>query len=52
MALHLAGKPTQNALVECFNGRMRDELLDETLFASLAHAREKIVAWTHDYSTE
>ena len=36
------GKPTQNAFVESFNGRMRDELLNETLFASLAHAREKI----------
>ena len=34
------------------NGRMRDELLNETLFASLAHAREKIAAWTHDYNTE
>jgi putative transposase len=31
------GKPTQNAFVESFNGRMRDELLNETLFTSLAH---------------
>ena len=31
---------------------MRDELLNETLFASLAHAREKIAAWTHDYNTK
>jgi transposase InsO family protein len=45
------GKPTQNAFVESFNGRMRDELLNETLFTSLAHAREKIAAWTHDYNT-
>ena len=34
------------------NGRMRDELLNETLFASLAHAREKIAAWAHDYNTK
>ena len=46
------GKPTQNAFVESFNGRMRDELLNETLFASLAHAREKIAAWAHDYNTK
>jgi putative transposase len=30
---------------------MRDELLNETLFTCLAHAREKIAAWTHDYNT-
>ena len=30
---------------------MRDELLNETLFTSLAHAREKIAAWSHDYNT-
>ena len=34
------GKPTQNGFVESFNGRMRDELLNETLFMSIAHARE------------
>ena len=34
------GKPTQNGYVESFNGRMRDELLNETLFTSLAHARK------------
>ena len=45
------GKPTQNAFVESFNGRMRDELLNETLFTSLAHVREKIVAWVDDYNT-
>ncbi|WP_420874046.1 IS3 family transposase [Novosphingobium olei] len=46
------GKPTQNAFVESFNGRMRDELLNETLFTSLAHAREKITAWADDYNTD
>ena len=45
------GKPTQNAFVESFNGRMRDELLNETLFTSLAHAREKIAIWAEDYNT-
>lgn len=45
------GKPTQNAFVESFNGRMRDELLNETLFTSLDHAREKIAVWAWDYNT-
>lgn len=45
------GKPTQNAFVESFNGRMRDELLNETLFFSLDHAREKLAAWRTDYNT-
>jgi putative transposase len=47
----MPGKPTQNAFVESFNGRMRDELLNETLFMSIGHAREKIAAWTDDYNT-
>lgn len=38
MALHRAGKPMQNGYVDSFNGRMRDELLNETLFLSIAHA--------------
>ena len=45
------GKPTQNAFVESFNGRLRDELLNETLFISLAHARAALDAWRHDYNT-
>ncbi len=36
------GKPTQNAFIESFNSRLRDELLNETLFTSLAHAREAL----------
>jgi len=47
----MPGKPTQNAFVESFNGRMRDELLNETLFMSMGHAREKIAAWADDYNT-
>ena len=46
------GKPTQNGTVESFNGRMRDELLNETLFTSLAHAREAVAAWADDYNAE
>lgn len=38
------GKPTQNAFIESFNGRLRDELLNETLFPSLHHARATLVA--------
>jgi putative transposase len=45
------GKPTQNAFIESFNGRLRDELLNETLFASLAHAREALAEWMVDYNT-
>jgi len=45
------GKPQQNAFVESFNGRLRDELLNETLFGSLAHAREALAAWKDDYNT-
>ncbi|MDP2087422.1 MAG: transposase, partial [Gemmobacter sp.] len=45
------GKPTQNAFIESFNGRLRDELLNETLFASLNHARATLEAWRKDYNT-
>ena len=44
------GKPTQNAFVESFNGRLRDELLNETLFSSLAHARAALADWKDDYN--
>jgi len=45
------GKPTQNGFVESFNGRMRDELLNETLFFSLAHAKAAIARWAVDFNT-
>jgi len=45
------GKPMQNGFVESFNGRMRDELLNETLFHSLDHARSIIAGWAKDYNT-
>ncbi len=45
------GKPQQNAFVESFNGRLRDELLNETLFSSLDHARSLLADWQDDYNT-
>ncbi len=44
------GKPTQNAFIESFNGRLRDECLNETLFRSLGHARAVLTAWRDDYN--
>lgn len=44
------GKPMQNGYVESFNGRMRDELLNESLFFGLDHARSAIDEWTNDYN--
>jgi putative transposase len=44
------GKPMQNAFVESFNGRMRDELLNEHLFGSLRHARNLVAAWRDDFN--
>lgn len=44
------GKPMQNGFVESFNGRLRDECLNETLFASLSHARTVLAAWREDYN--
>ena len=46
------GKPQQNAFVESFNGKLRDELLNETVFLSLAEARIILAAWRHDYNTQ
>lgn len=42
------GKPAQNAFAESFNGRLRDEPLNETLFRSLAQARLMLAAWRDD----
>lgn len=44
------GKPVQNAFAESFDGRLRDELLNETLFRSLHHAQRILEAWRHDYN--
>lgn len=45
-----AGKPTQNAFIESFNGRFRDECLNDHWFTSLAEARILIAAWRRDYN--
>jgi putative transposase len=42
------GKPQQNGFIESFNGKLRDELLNETLFTSLAHARSALARWQDD----
>jgi putative transposase len=44
------GKPVQNAFAESFIGRLRDELLNETLFRSLPHTRAMLEAWRTDYN--
>jgi putative transposase len=44
------GKPVQNAFAESFIGRLRDELLNETLFRSLPHASAALDAWRSDYN--
>jgi transposase InsO family protein len=46
------GKPNQNAYIESFNGRFRDECLNEHWFTSLAHAQAIIEAWRHEYNEE
>jgi putative transposase len=40
----------QNGFVESFNGRLRDELLNETLFSTLSHARITLASWRADYN--
>jgi len=44
------GKPIQNAFIESFNGRLRDEFLNETLFSSLNQARSALSNWRSDYN--
>jgi len=44
------GTAPQNAFIESFNGRLRDELLNETLLRSLDHAREALADWKEDYN--
>ena len=46
------GKPMQNGFCESFNGWMRDELLNESLFFGLDHARIKIADWADDYNEQ
>lgn len=46
------GKPMQNGFVESFNGRLRDECLNEHLFDNLRQARDLITDWRMDYNYE
>jgi putative transposase len=45
------GKPMQNGYIESFNGRMRDELLNESLLLDLDQARQIVTTWVADYNT-
>ncbi|MGA7275711.1 MAG: IS3 family transposase [Candidatus Udaeobacter sp.] len=53
VALHFIerGKPTQNAFIESFNGKFRDECLNQNWFVDLRHARKVIEDWRVDYNT-
>lgn len=46
------GKPMQNCFVKSFNGRLRDECLNEHLFSNLPTARNMIHEWRIDYNTQ
>ena len=46
------GQPVQNAFIESFNGRFREECLNTHWFVNLADAQGKIAAWREDYNTE
>lgn len=46
------GKPQQNGFIESFNGRFRDECLNEHLFSNMAAARRIIEEWRDDYNTQ
>ncbi|MGC8170122.1 integrase core domain-containing protein, partial [Salmonella enterica] len=46
------GEPNQNAYIESFNGRLRDECLNEHWFTSIHHARAVIRAWAREYNEE
>lgn len=45
------GKPVENAFIESFNGKLRDECLSTSWFLDLADARAQIEQWRHDYNT-
>ena len=46
------GKPQQNPFAESFNGKLRDEFLNETVFSSLAEARVLLAEWRRDYNEQ
>ena len=45
-------RPNENAYIESFNGKFRDECLNEHWFVTIAHARHIIEAWRIEYNTE
>ena len=45
------GKPTENCYIESFNGRVREECLDQEVFLSLADAKQKLAVWREFYNT-
>jgi putative transposase len=44
------GKPTDNAFIESFNGRLRQECLNQHWYLSLENAQEKLDSWRKDYN--
>ena len=50
MAFSRPGKPTDNAFIEAFNGRLREECLNQSWFLSLEDARHKVESWRQDYN--
>lgn len=44
------GKPTDNGHIESFNGKVRDECLNQSAFVSLADARDSLERWRRDYT--
>ena len=43
-------KPLENAFIESFNGRLRDEFLNTEVFFDIADARKKLEEWSNDYN--
>lgn len=46
------GKPTQNAFIESFNGKFRDECVNQTIFFTINDAKEKVELWRKEYNEE
>jgi len=46
------GRPTQNSYIESFNGKFRDECLNEHVFTNIEDARQMIEAWRLDYNVD
>jgi len=46
------GRPIENAFIKSFNGRFRDECLNEHWFRTVEDARVRIEAWRHEYNAE